>query len=61
MQVTINRDLQAKFFAGLQICGEEDGKLLWIGTGEQMDDAEALEMQGVYPDSFISAQEQEIN
>ena len=32
MQITQAKVLQDNFKAGLQICGEEDGELQWIGT-----------------------------
>lgn len=41
MQITINRDLQNNFRAGLQIAGEsEDGELLWMGDEKAWADSE---------------------
>jgi hypothetical protein len=35
MKITPNKDLQANFRAGLQIVGEEDNELQWLGTDSQ--------------------------
>lgn len=36
MKITLAKEIQAKFKAGLQICGEDKaGNLEWIGTTQQ--------------------------
>ena len=55
MKITTAKVLQDNFKAGLQICGEEDGELQWIGTDKQWENAteeeksnelKLIEMQG---------------
>lgn len=40
MQITKAKDLQLKFKSGLQIVGEEDNKLQWMGTDQQWKECE---------------------
>ena len=35
MKITTASEIQKNFKAGLQICGEEEGNLQWIGANKQ--------------------------
>ena len=64
MKITKARDLQDKFQAGLQICGETpNGRLEWIGSMKQWEKKEDLELRDInkYPNAFLSKSEEEIN
>jgi len=47
MKLRTAAEIQNNFKAGLQICGEEDGELQWIGSKKEWEKYEEMEENNI--------------